>query len=343
MPNVSQASLASPQVATYQTARITFVGPIENRYTSITQNTKDQLYLNCILESIKDKQTDQKEYLVRRRPASSVQLIAPIASGENRGIFYSISGLLIVKGNKLINLTLGTSFTLSTSTGPVGFVECTGATPYTFICDGTYGYYSNSSFTVTKVADPDLPSPHIPTPVFIDGYVFLAKSGTADIYNCSFENPTSWSASEFITAEMFPDSVLGLARQNNQLVAFGSESIQFFYDAGNPVGTSPLSVTATTTLQIGLNPNGQSTIAQSEKLCTFVSQSNTGGSSVWVIDGFEASKISTPAIERALSFNNAISAFNIRVHGHFLYVLHIEEADEQRSYVYDYDEKVWWC
>lgn len=38
----------------------------------------------------------------------------------------------------------------------------------TWECKGSYGGF---------------PTPHVPTPVFLDGYIFLSKANTADIYN----------------------------------------------------------------------------------------------------------------------------------------------------------------
>ena len=40
------------------------------------------------------------------------------------------------------------------------------------------------------------------------------------------DDPSSWNATNFVSAESFPDSVIGLARQNNQIVAFGKNPLQ---------------------------------------------------------------------------------------------------------------------
>lgn len=341
----SSQSVAAAQNATYDIKRYNFVDPLDSRGLAFQNFPKDTLYQNVIIDSYKDKNTETLKLYVKKRFGTST-VNTPFGSGAARGLFYTFGNLLLAAvGNSVYNATSGSPTPILTwsftTTGTVGFVEATGATRYSFICDGREGYVINAAGVATKVTDVDFPSPHVPTPVFIDGYIFLPKEGTADIYNCDLEAPLSWNASAFITAEQFPDNCIGLARQNNQVVAFGTDSIQFFYNAANAAPNSPLASTNTTTLQLGLRQvNGIGTIAQTEKLCTFVCQSSTGGLSVWTIDGFEASKISTPAIERAITPNGADTGYNIRWDGHFFYVLN-DNSSNKLSYIYDYDTKEW--
>lgn len=340
MPNVSSQSLAAPQVATYKNIRVPFVGSLSQREGHSTN--KDLAITNFLLERVRDNITEQETFYLHKRPGTiNLNTLNPgtmpsSPSGEGRGIFlWKDNGIYSVFGDTLYRNATSIQ-TLATSTGKCGFVLATGATPYLFFCDGTNAYYISSSGTVNTATGE--PSPHIPTPVFIDGYIFLAEEGTADIFNCDLEDPGTWNSSNFITAEMFPDNIVALARQNNQVVALGEESCQFFYDAGNATGT-PLAVTPNTAIQFGCS--NYETVTQAEQLLTWVSQSETGGRAVWTLDGFEAKKISNEAIERIISIYqaNPQTAMNIRVNGHFLYVL--SRIDGERTLVYDYDEKTW--
>ena len=181
------------------------------------------------------------------------------------------------------------------------------------------------------------PNPHVASPSFMDGYMFLVK-GT-DIYNSNLDDPRKWSPDEFITAEMYPDPIIGLARQNNQLLAMGEYSTEYFYDAGNATG-SPLSKNDAITIQIGLA--ALSTVSDHEKTVLWVAQSRLGGRSVWMIDGFQAKQIGANAIERMLDLEttaSAITAIVARMKGHYLYILNLPTAN--RTVVYDMEEKTW--
>ena len=81
-----------------------------------------------------------------------------------------------------MSVTLSNPF--STTSGIVGFClflydDNTSAVIAT---DGTTLIKIDSSNVVTTCVDADMPV-HIPNPIFLDGYLFVAKADSADIYN----------------------------------------------------------------------------------------------------------------------------------------------------------------
>ena len=64
-----------------------------------------------------------------------------------------------------------------------------------------------------------------------NGYTFVVKVGSADIYNSNNDNPMAWTAGDYISTEMLPDTVIRIGKLNNYLIAFGSASIEYFWDA----------------------------------------------------------------------------------------------------------------
>jgi hypothetical protein len=180
------------------------------------------------------------------------------------------------------------------------------------------------------------PSPHIPTPTFVDGYMLLPRSGSADVHNSDVDNIYGWGAANFYTAEMFPDNVLALARQNNQIVTFGTNTTEFFYDGGL-TGGSPFARNEGALIQTGIAcPYA---IYQNERFCIFVGQSDSGGRAIWLIEGFQPKKISTEFIERSLDAETLSTCygFGLRTKGHLFFVLNLTNS----SFVYDVEEKVW--
>ena len=181
------------------------------------------------------------------------------------------------------------------------------------------------------------PLSHTPSCTFVDGYILVSKG--SDIYNCILDDPLSWSTSEFISAEMFPDAIVALGRQNNQVIAFGDKSIEFFYDAANTAG-SPLNRNESTVLQIGCAfPYA---IYQNENSFIFVGQSDSGGRAIWKVDGFTPKKISDEYIDRILDKETDptnVRGFGFRVMGHLFYLLNLPTL--HRTLVYDTEEKLW--
>lgn len=187
------------------------------------------------------------------------------------------------------------------------------------------------------------PKYHMPSMAYLDGCIYLILkhtdgSGSADIYNCDIDNPFSWNATNYITAEQFPDNLSALARQNNMIVAFGETSTEFFYDAGNATG-SPLARNNSYTLQAGIAaPNA---IYQNEKFTAFVGQSNSGGRAVWLLDGFVPKKVSDEYVERVLDAEGTAIAnatgFGLRSNGHLFFIINLTNT----SLVYDLEEKLW--
>jgi hypothetical protein len=189
------------------------------------------------------------------------------------------------------------------------------------------------------------PSPHIPTPVEMDGYIFLAKDTSIDIYNSGIAAPYSWSTLDFASAESFPDPIVGLARQNNYVVAFGTESTEFMYNyaKANQITTgvtSPLDRYEQLVQQTGnMSANA---VLQNERTVMYIGDSNMAGHAVWRMDGTQAREISTEYIEKFIDLEtptSGVTGFGVRMIGHILYVINLPTAN--RTFVYDLEENMW--
>lgn len=181
------------------------------------------------------------------------------------------------------------------------------------------------------------PVPHIPSATFIDGYIVVAKG--SDVYTCDLDEPSKWSSNNFLSAEMFPDPVKAVSRQNNQVAVFGGSSVEFFYDAANVSG-SPLSRNDSTTIQMGVC--APYCVIGNERYIFFLSQSDTGGRAAWIVDGFQPKKVSDEYIERILDTETdmeSVQGFGLRTKGHQFYVINLKS--QNRTLVYDPDEKLW--
>lgn len=375
--------------------RYPFMGGLASRGTS---TTKDQRFVN-LFQEVSDSVSKTSSLI--KRPGITSHLVT--SAGEGRGIFVFKGHLYAVIGNTLYQDGVNV-LTLSTSTGSIGYTECTlEGTTYMFFCDGTNAWTINQSSVIaqltttytawtattayslgvfrrpstvnnlyyevttagtsagseptwpttldTTVTDGTVvwtcrgyyggfPSPHIPTPVYMNGYIAIPRASSADIYTCAADDPFSWNPADFITSEMFPDDVIALGRQNNQIVAFGEYGTEFFYDNGaNQTTGTPLARNQNTFLQVG-TPSPYA-IGQNEQNCFFVGVSRTGGRVVWKLEGFSPKEISTPAVERVLDAEGSeitkANGYLVRLIGHFFYVLCLSN----RTLVYDIDLDLW--
>ena len=182
------------------------------------------------------------------------------------------------------------------------------------------------------------PTPHVPFPVFINAYLFVAKRDTADIYNSNLNEPLRWTAGDFISAEMYPGNVVALSKNNNYLYAIGDDSVEYFYDAANAVGT-PLARHDSAVQQFGCV--APATVVPTEKEVIFIGETDNGGYTVWTIDGFKEEEIGNPMVKGVLLTEGAnlanATAFCVRVSNQKLYVVCLTS----RTLVYSFDTKMW--
>jgi hypothetical protein len=323
-----------------QKVRLPLIGAYSNRSSD---SSKDQKFVNAFPETRKVEQLENTRIYINKRPGlTEVSNVTGPAVGRGfiwfYNFFYAIIGNTVYKVSN-DGLTITTAITLPSSTGACGVLSCNSASigDYVFICDGTVGWIIKSDHTYTQIVDPDFPSPHVPTPAFIDGYVLLAKG--SDVFNCNLDDPLSWQVDQYLSAEMFPDPIVALARQNNQVVVLGESSTEFFYDAANASG-SPLSRNDAGVIQFGCAASNA--IYQNEQFCIWIGQSGSGGRAVWQLEGFKPKKVSDEFIDRILDAETNLEdchGYGFRTMGHLFFLINL--PFQHRTLVYDLDEKLW--
>lgn len=326
-----------PVVSSYTTKQVELSQEFDNR-TGDVDNDVD--ILNGFFEKTKEKDV----HFIKR--AGLISYITPVNSNV-RGVYYweDASKLLVATDNDVtiynsdtgvVIATLGNIF--GTTSGDVGFSEFLYDTNLVkvIITDGTTLGTVDTSSVWTAGTDPDMPVPHLPQPIFLDGYLFLVKSGTADIYNSNLNDPLAYTPSDFISCEMFPDTVLKFAKLNNYLVAFGSASIEYFWDAANPSG-SPLQRNDTPVKLIGYLGG----FAQSANRIYFVGNSATATPDVYMIEDFKIESVSNETIRRYLESLTSSLLTNVgniaSFGGHDFYVMNVGTL----TYVMDLKTKQW--
>ena len=223
----------NPQFVTYKQETIKFDGTPGYRSGDMTV-TRDLQIVNMYYDRI-SQENKERELKLRKRAglsASGYSLTKSASSDVLRGSFYDVdqNAFYWAVGTKLyaIKPDVGTSVrtvaTLNTSSGYVGFCSFLKSddTRYVIISDGTDLWVDNYVGTsCSRVTDADMPTPHQPYPVYLNGCVYIIEASSGNIWNSDVDDPTSWTAGDFLTAEMTADKILAVANLNNYLIVFG--------------------------------------------------------------------------------------------------------------------------
>lgn len=347
----------SPVNSTYKSIPVNFDGATFFRTGNLTTQ-RDVQIVNMYFDRVSQEDNKQKMSALKKRPglSASIYSLNKVASTDViRGSFYDVdqNAFYWVVGNKLYNckpdvgITINLIQTINTSTGYCGFCSYLKSdnTRYVCVSDGTDLWLHNYvAGTCVRVTDADFPTPHQPYPVYLDGYIFIIKTNTGDIYNSNVDDPFTWTAGDFITAEISSDYALRMVKAKNYLCVFGYNSVEYFYDGANVSG-SPLSRNDSPFRGIGL-VGGLSTIGDTTFFVGQDSQQNIG---VFTLNSFKIERISNEVVDRTIQpiagINNEKSqialntdGYSISADGHNFYVL----VTGQTTWVYDIDEKFWY-
>lgn len=244
------------------------------------------------------------------------------SSGIYVGMFVTGDGVAL---NAKVTNVNGTTITVDTA----NLTDVSGTITFTDMG-------SNGVLTANLNAFPT--GPLVCGAVFLDNYIFIGTSNNR-IYNCNLGDPTSWEALSYISFEQTTDTLVGIVKHLNYLVAFGASTTQFYYDAAITPG-SPLTVASSYTCEIGC-ANGDSVVATGNTVL-WIGTTKTHGKCVYLMDGVSPIKVSTPNVDRHLEADDLleVNAYCYKVNGHTLYILTLH--DSNKTLVYDLDEKQWY-
>ena len=250
--------------------------------------------------------------------------IISVSSGTGIYVGMQASGTGVAN-NALVTNVNGTTITLSL--------------PNTDAVSGTITFADLGSNGVLTPSLNSFPAgPFVSGAVFLDNYIFIGTTNNR-IYNSNLGDPTTWQALSYLKFEQTADTLVGIVKHLNYLVAFGNNSTQFFYDVGNSVG-SPLGLAASYTSEIGC-ASGDSIVATSNTVL-WIGKTKTYGKCVYAMDGVSATKVSTSNFDRHIEADDLsyVTAYCYKVSGHTLYILTLHNT--QKTLVYDLDEKQWY-
>lgn len=307
----------------------TIRSPLSHAPTNRDSTTsKDSKLVNCFLEIIR-----QQEPAVVKRPGQSTN--TTVAAGQGLGIYQWLGDLYEVRGTSLYKN--GVSLGTVNSTGGQYYFVGTGDLTKLVLKNTTNAYWVSTGGAITAISSVNYPAVTVPGIVYLDGYIFV-MTADAKIYNSALEDPTTWSALNFITAEVEPDGGVFIAKHLNYTVAFGQWTTEFFYDNANPTG-SPLSPYPSAFSKIGCA--SAYSVVSTDSTLVWMSQTQEKGREIYMLNGFQPTKISNQFIERFLNADSlaTVYAFAVKINGRYFYVLTLKASN--LTVVYDFTTQHW--
>lgn len=259
------------------------------------------------------------------------------------GSFYTFGGVLqFIQENSSVSFTLYTSTTNAaagnsfplTPTVPnllFNFTNSSAAAGQNgFVFKSTSDAYAFNNNILTKITDPQYPTVTVPGIVYLDG-TYYVMDNTGKIFGSDLDNPLSWTALNVISMNASPDNPVAIAKHLTYVAAFGTFSVEFFYDAGNPLG-SPLLPVTSAYLDVGCAAAGS--IVNCNNTVFFMGVTRQKGRSIYMFEGVQPKVVSNEYIDRILNADSlaTIYSFTIKISGHIFYVITLKASGITLAY-----------
>jgi len=306
-----------------------------------TVSTKDQRFVNCFAERVQNPYTGKLTiYLVKRPGFASI--LTPAAGSIGTAIMVWTGS-----SSKVISAFGGTNSTIYNSTTSLGAItgKANGitetrvgadvATIAITSTDNTAWYYDVATGTATKIADADYPGNAgetiVGTFAHMDGFAFIMDA-KGRIWNSDVNSLTAWTAAQFVTANSYPDAGIGVVRAGDKIMAFGTESVQFYSNSGL---TPLLARIEPMTLRVGCV--SADAITGISGTVFWAGSSAQGGIGIYA--GVQGAHVSTPEIDAILIIAGAggITLSATKFYGRSFVIV----TASTLTFVYCVEEKAW--
>jgi hypothetical protein len=326
--------------------RLPLITELQNRAEALT---KDARIVNAMITHDKVK----NEYWIEKRPGYGTVGVKPFGLGYGVFQYSDDNGLsyFTVIGNKFYldnpGLSTHTSSTLTASSGGSYHFDVVAnvalATHYWVMTNGDKFYYGTSSLSLpTLVTDVNFPANITKGVSILNGTTYVMTQSGAIYGSAAPNDPRTWDPANVIQANEESDGGVFIDKQLNYIVAIKQWTTQFFYDAGNAVGSLLAKVPGST---IPYGCLSADTVQDIDGDILWVTYNKSVSPQVLKLVNLQPKIISTPEVERLLigAVNLGISitwhSFSFKYSGHRFYGVTCREA--HFTLVYDIDLDMW--
>ena len=309
-----------------------------------SSTNKDQRFLNCFAETVADPITVKKRvycveglvFATSTTPAAGsigTAILIWTGSGAGTGIISAFGGTnsTIYNGTTSLGAITGKATSISetfVSTTPTLTVPST---------DSTAWYYDTVVAVMTKIASGNFPGNAAYTLAgnfaHIDGFACIMTTD-GKLWASDLNSVTAWTANSYASTNSYPDKGVGCVRHKQLIMAFGTESVEFYQNAG--LTPFPLQAIGNMTIKIGAV--AADAITQIADNVFWAGITPQGGMSIFMYDG-SISRVSTPDIDGILVLAGTanLSMTAVRFYGRSFVIVNAGTT----ALVYCVEEKMW--
>jgi len=305
-------------------------------YVARSVNAADNRMVNLFPEIVPE--AGKEAAFLNRAPG--LKFLATIGSGPIRGLWAfssSDSTAFVVSGTELYKITTAYAPTLLgtvAGSGPVSLAD--NGTQLFIAANGPSYIYNNTTNAFGQITDSDFPG--AVTVCYLDGYFVFNEPNSQKLWVTALLDGTSIDPLEFASTEGSPDGLVAVASNFREVWAFGTNSIEVWYDSG--ATDYPLQ-----RIQGAFNELGCAapySVAKMDNGMFWLGRDRRGQGMVYRANGYTGQRISTHAIEWQIQQYSDISdaiAYTYQQDGHSFYVLTF--PSDNATWVYDSATQAW--
>jgi hypothetical protein len=305
-------------------------------YVARSVNAADARMVNLFPEIVPE--AGKEPAFLNRAPG--LKLLNTVGTGPIRGLWAfssSDSTAFVVSGTQLYKITTSYVATLIgtvVGTGPVSMAD--NGTQLFIAANGPSYIYNNTTNAFGAITDSDFPG--AVTVCYLDGYFVFNQPNSQLMWVTQLLDGTSIDPLEFASTEGSPDGLVAVVSNFREVWAFGTNSIEVWYDVG--ATDYPLQ-----RIQGAFNELGCAapySIAKMDNSLFWLGRDRRGQGIVYRANGYAGVRISTHAVEWQIqqyaNMSDAI-AYTYQQDGHNFYVLIFPSANT--TWVYDAATQAW--
>ena len=305
-------------------------------YVARSVNAADARMVNLFPEIVPE--AGKEPAFLNRAPG--LKLLNTIGTGPIRGLWAfssSDSAAFVVSGTQLYKInTLYVATLIGTvaGTGPVSMAD--NGTQLFIAANGPSYIYNNATNAFGQITDPDFPG--AVTVAYLDGYFVFNQPNSQLLWITQLLDGTSIDPLDFASTEGSPDGLVAVVSNFREVWAFGTNSIEVWFDSG--ATDFPLQ-----RIQGAFNELGCAapySVAKMDNGIFWLGRDRRGQGIVYRANGYTGQRISTHAVEWQIQQYSDLSdaiGYTYQQDGHSFYVLVFPTANT--TWVYDAATQAW--
>ena len=278
---------------------------------------------------------DQQQVVLYSTPG--LKAFSESTSGPCRGLFAQNGRCFVVMANTLYELNSAGTFTsLGTVAGdsnPATFATNGDGGDELFVTSGDQGYLYNLSTGAfsNPVSDVTMGG-------MLDGYFVALDQSTSTFKMSDLLDGTTWDSTQILQRNAAPDTWQAMLVKNPIILLFGSETTEPIYNAG----AAPFPFAPVPNMII---PHGIAAPFSAKAIgntVLWLTETKDGNRQVVAMMGYNAQRVSTYAVEFALSQYDNVDdavAYTYQDQGHQFYTLNFPSANA--TWVFDLSMGMW--